>query len=199
MFPLEERYKLFAANAAAVAAEVFRARTEDEAGMLVKKYVRSLHPRYAAWVESPLLEKINFPKLMESEGVQLWSEGLTVEQAARADLGVLVMDVAIAETGTVAHDATRLESRLVTTLPPACLVLVPTNSILSTLPEVLEYAEKRWIPPAGFLALITGPSRSADIERVLTTGVHGPERLAILCCDWMDFEGVGQDECKRRF
>jgi len=35
----------------------------------------------------------------------------------------------------------------------------------------------------GYIALITGPSRTADIERVLTIGVHGPERLIIIFVD----------------
>jgi len=34
-----------------------------------------------------------------------------------------------------------------------------------------------------YLALITGPSRTADIERVLTIGVHGPGRLVVLLVD----------------
>ena len=35
----------------------------------------------------------------------------------------------------------------------------------------------------GYLSMITGPSRTADIERVLTIGVHGPERLIIIFVD----------------
>jgi len=40
----------------------------------------------------------------------------------------------------------------------------------------------------GYISMITGPSRTADIERVLTIGVHGPERLVIVFVD--DLEGA---------
>jgi L-lactate dehydrogenase complex protein LldG len=36
---------------------------------------------------------------------------------------------------------------------------------------------------SSYLTLITGPSKTADIERVLAIGVHGPERIVILCVD----------------
>ena len=61
--------------------------------------------------------------------------------------------------------------------PPAHLVLVPEDRILPGLEDLLEAAASELAGPAGFLSLITGPSRTADIEKVLTIGVHGPGRL----------------------
>ncbi len=41
-----------------------------------------------------------------------------------------------------------------------------------------------------FMTLITGASKTADIERVLAIGVHGPERLVIVCIDDLELEGA---------
>ena len=50
------------------------------------------------------------------------------------------------------------------------------------------YAIRSYYDPksAHYIAMITGPSRTADIERVLTIGVHGPERLVIVFIDQLE-------------
>jgi L-lactate dehydrogenase complex protein LldG len=48
------------------------------------------------------------------------------------------------------------------------------------MPDMLTRINPR---ESAYIAMITGPSRTADIERVLTIGVHGPERLVIVFCD----------------
>ena len=57
---------------------------------------------------------------------------------------------------------------------------MPAAGLLPDLPSLLKRVNPK---KAAYLALITGPSRTADIERVLTIGVHGPERLIILVID----------------
>ena len=108
---------------------------------------------------------------------------VTRERAAGARVGVSRMDWALADTGTLAQDATEVAQRLVSTLPAIHIALVPTAGLLPDLPALLTIAAPRAI---AYLALISGPSRTADIERVLTIGAHGPERLLILFID--DFE-----------
>jgi L-lactate dehydrogenase complex protein LldG len=48
------------------------------------------------------------------------------------------------------------------------------------LPAFIQRVDPR---KSAYLAFITGPSRTADIERVLTIGVHGPARLIIILVD----------------
>lgn len=86
---------------------------------------------------------------------------------------------AIAETGSLVLWPGPAEPRLLSLVPPIHLVLLDPREIRSTLHELL--VEQGWSGgmPSNAL-LITGPSKSADIEQTLTYGVHGPKALIVL-------------------
>jgi hypothetical protein len=65
-------------------------------------------------------------------------------------------------------------------LPAIHIALVPTSGLLADMPALLTRINPQ---KSAYMAMITGPSRTADIERVLTIGVHGPERLVIVFVD----------------
>jgi L-lactate dehydrogenase complex protein LldG len=73
-----------------------------------------------------------------------------------------------------------VDKRLVSTLPLLHIALISTASMLPDLPALLNRIDPL---KSAYLSFITGPSRTADIERVLTIGVHGPERLIIVMVD----------------
>ena len=78
-------------------------------------------------------------------------------------------------------DAAPVERRLVSTLPVIHVAVVPTERH----PARHGVGACARLNPAqsGYISMITGPSRTADIERVLTIGVHGPSRLVIVFVD----------------
>jgi len=61
-----------------------------------------------------------------------------------------------------------------------CVVLLPATAIVPSLDEVAPLLAE--LDQAGhrYISLVTGPSRTADIERVLTIGVQGPKALQII-------------------
>jgi L-lactate dehydrogenase complex protein LldG len=101
----------------------------------------------------------------------------SVEQAAAVDLGITGAVCGIALTGSIVVDAARAGGRTASLLPAVHLALLRADEVLATPGELLRGLASR---PGGLpsnLVLITGPSRSADIELELTLGVHGPREL----------------------
>jgi L-lactate dehydrogenase complex protein LldG len=86
---------------------------------------------------------------------------------------------AIAETGSLVLWPDADEPRLLSLVPPIHVVLLDADAIYSTFAELMDAQGWAQGLPTNAL-LITGPSKSADIEQTLTYGVHGPKELIVL-------------------
>ena len=86
---------------------------------------------------------------------------------------------AIAETGSLVLWPDAAEPRLLSLVPPIHIVLLEADAIAGTFAELMETQGWAQGMPTNAL-LITGPSKSADIEQTLTYGVHGPKELIVL-------------------
>jgi len=94
------------------------------------------------------------------------------DAAFEADLGVTGVHAAIAETGSLVIHAQPGTTRLASLAVPAHIAIVLESQIV---PDLLDWAEREKAgPPATGCVLITGPSKTGDIEMNLVTGVHGP-------------------------
>ncbi|OHB76334.1 MAG: hypothetical protein A2Z34_00975 [Planctomycetes bacterium RBG_16_59_8] len=107
--------------------------------------------------------------------------GISLESAepSEANVGITGADALIAETGTVAVVTDVGCPRTLLFLPPLHIVVAETIQIVPDLASTLEIIAKRTTPWSSF-TLITGPSRTADIEKILIRGVHGPKKLCVL-------------------
>ncbi|MGH7839212.1 MAG: LutC/YkgG family protein, partial [Candidatus Binataceae bacterium] len=98
------------------------------------------------------------------------------DRIAGCDLAIVEADYAIASTGTFCVIATADRPSSLTILPPINFICVAADRILPNLAEVIAA-----VGPKNFaahrVALITGPSRTADIEKMIVIGVHGPKQL----------------------
>jgi len=92
---------------------------------------------------------------------------------AKADIGITSADYALADTGTLVMLARPQEARLISLLPPAHVAVFPRSRLLSGLDELLAILPNP-AEQTSSMVLITGPSRTADIEQILVRGVHGP-------------------------
>lgn len=176
----------FRTKAQAVSAEVHRAGTPAEAADLVATVLRDAGvadaPRHRAlWAGGPLLAALD--RASVARRVPGLSFDVTREAAAEALAGVSEFDFAIANTGTLAQAADAVDTRLVSTLPPLHVAIVPASRLV---PDLAALFARLGPARSRYLALVTGPSRTADIERVLTIGVHGPERLVVVLVDGLE-------------
>jgi len=197
-------FESFQSRAQAVSAEVHRLSTRAEALEFILDLVRSLEgdriqPSFAVWAACPFLDGLDTAALTERAPGLAFQ--VTRGSASTATVGISQMDLGLADTGTLVQNATAVEQRLVSTLPSVHIAIVATEAIVPDLGAALSrfYAKDGKDPskqqsaasPPPYLSFITGPSRTADIERVLTIGVHGPERLIIVCVDELCLNGLG--------
>lgn len=180
---MDSLFEAFKIRAEAVSAEVHRFACKAEAlgfiqDFLQREGVDDAPECYAVWADDAFLSGA------DREQLRARIPGLTFEvtreKAAASRVGISQMEWAISQTGTLVQNAAPVARRLVSTLPLIHIALAPTAGIQADMPAVLKRIHPR---DSGYISMITGPSRTADIERVLTIGVHGPERLVIVFVD----------------
>lgn len=96
---------------------------------------------------------------------------------ATVDVSICVASVGIAENGTVLVHWEEKQSRSIALLPEWVVFLLPISKLVATMDEAFDGMRANgyngWV-------MISGPSRTADIEKVLVTGVHGPKFVSLL-------------------
>ena len=98
-------------------------------------------------------------------------------------VGLALAHAAIAETGSVILVEPRVVDRSVTLITQTLIVLCPESAIIPTLDEAAGILREISRDGASYATFVTGPSRTADIERVLTVGVQGPGRVVVMFVD----------------
>jgi len=126
---------------------------------------------------SAILPKVRFvTERLDSEN--RFARQRNSRNIAQVDLAITGAEYLIADTGTIVLTTNLDASRQMSLLPRAHLVLATSDQIYPNLATLLNQMESTLIPghlPTA-LTLITGPSRTADIEKVLIKGAHGPVR-----------------------
>lgn len=106
--------------------------------------------------------------------------GAARSEIEQVDLGISTARLAIAEHGTFVLVPEDDDGRLVALLPPQHIIVLPVDRIVGTLAEALQHlasTHQGTTPPN--VTFVSGPSRTADIEQTLVTGIHGPAPLDI--------------------
>jgi L-lactate dehydrogenase complex protein LldG len=100
------------------------------------------------------------------------------------DLGVTGCDCLVAQAGSIVVSTLSAGGRALSVLPPTHLVIARREQVVPDLATAMVLLRTRYghnWPSA--LSVITGPSRTADIEKILVMGAHGPKRLVLYFAD----------------
>jgi len=140
---------------------------------------------YAVWADSPILKQFD-NEAMAQKFPGLYFE-VNKELVKGAKIGITQLKWGLAEMGSMAQDSTDIAQRLASALAWIHVAILPTSKIIADIPALMTKMHPK---DDKYITLITGASKTADIERVLAIGVHGPERLVIVCVDDLELEGV---------
>jgi len=152
---------------------------------LKKEEIKDAPGSYAVWADSPILKE--FDNQAMADKFPGLSFKVTSELAKDARIGITQLNWGLVETGSLAQDSFDVEQRLASALCWIHVAILPTHKIIADIPELMTKMNPKKYK---YITLISGASKTADIERVLAIGVHGPERLVIVCVDDLDLEGA---------
>ncbi len=103
------------------------------------------------------------------------------EQITDAEVGVTRCEALIARSGSVLVSSSNQSGRLSVVFPPVHIVLAKVSQLRPFLEDAISLLKEKyrnnWPSQA---TVITGPSRTADIEKTLVMGAHGPKEILIL-------------------
>ncbi|MBI4585943.1 MAG: lactate utilization protein [Planctomycetes bacterium] len=128
---------------------------------------------------SPLVDQILARRATWAREIH-GAEKLSMDSPAfsRYAIGISAADFLVARTGSIVLRSSTAGGRRLSVLPPFHIVIAESRQVVASLDEALLGIENdgSW----SYGAVITGPSRTSDIEKVLVLGAHGPKRLAVI-------------------
>jgi iron-sulfur cluster protein len=109
------------------------------------------------------------------------------EKFFQADIGISGANVVAAETGTLYIIENEGNVRLATSAPPVHITLVGMEKLVPTLADAFKVSEVTWryanYAMPSYVSMVSGPSKTGDIEKVTTYGAHGPKEFHVIFLD----------------
>jgi L-lactate dehydrogenase complex protein LldG len=150
---------------------------ETEAALAIEEVIEKAKARRIALSDAPLVGRV----LQRVRTTALLLPNCQPPALFDCDLGITSAQWAVAETGTLVLESETERHRLASLVPPVHAVLIYASQIRQSLAEVLETLSAQGKDAISrTVTLITGPSRTSDIELTLAIGVHGPAQLHVV-------------------
>lgn len=148
------------------------------------KFIYCINKQEFAFQLSSLVKKQNWDKvfcvediLIEAVSSQL-SDRLTNTDLANCSVSITGCESLVARTGTIVMSSAQEKGRTTSVYAPIHICIAFTNQLVYDLKDALQNAKNKYgnnLP--SLITFATGPSRTADIEKTLVVGVHGPKEV----------------------
>jgi L-lactate dehydrogenase complex protein LldG len=186
--PGEDAAARLAAEVDAVGGTAFRVADLAAARELLANWLDEFEVRSALTWEHDLLVRLGLAALLAEHGIVEHSHRTLVEMPEEGrrlsilacDIGITSCDWAIAETGTLMVCSRPGQERVASLLPPVYFSIVEREQIVPDLIDAIGSVRTADGTLPSNITLITGPSKTGDIELELTTGVHGPGKWRVI-------------------
>jgi len=145
----------------------------DDLGTRLAEFLQEKGARRIALSNSPLLEKLGIHQALMADGFvcKYWDQ-MTLDELYDFDAGVTDVYAAVAETGSLVVRSSPQHGRALSLVPPIHVAIVEPKNLL---PDLVDLIQKMSVDGvASSVTIITGPSKTSDIEMNLVIGVHGP-------------------------
>jgi L-lactate dehydrogenase complex protein LldG len=176
----EELVERFTRELAAVDGEVIRCGSIGEARRRLGELIEQAQWERIGAVDRPACRELLSE--LGSEQVAWTRAGWPPPQIAELPAGLIPAEWLLADSGSCVVVCDTPEERLMCYLPPVCVVIARADRLFEHMPAAWPQIARHVAEPPrrGETVIVTGPSRTADIEKILILGVHGPRRVVVV-------------------
>lgn len=173
----EKRYDKFKTALESVSGSCIKVGQEDLAKTIVQLF-DGLDVKDTCLVETDLFKELGVAEYLREKDIEVYTDHIRLH-AETAIGGITEVQHGIAELGSVSQESDEVDARIVATMPEYYIGVIKLSNIMDTYDDMFDYISEL-DPIPNYFGLITGPSRTADIECVSTVGVHGPLKVTII-------------------
>ncbi|MDQ2772554.1 MAG: lactate utilization protein [Bacteroidota bacterium] len=139
-------------------------------------------------VGAPFVWEADLQEVLRAAGIEFRAD--ETDFIADADLSLTSCDALVARTGSVLVSAATGSGRRLSIYPDQHLVLARPSQVVAEIGDALRLMQERYgAQMPSMVSLTSGPSRTADIEKTLVLGAHGPRRIALFLLEEDDNNG----------
>ena len=172
----------FAENAQNASVEIKIVKSYKDAIADILKIAKATDAKMIAGVGADECEELADVYVEVNKSFKVYTDKFDiVKNKNELDIGITLGEFGVGETGSICVDNYAYEARIASMLPLINIIFMPKNYIVNNMQDAFDVLAKVFWK--GYSVFVTGPSRTSDIERVLTLGVHGPSRVILFAIE----------------